>query len=188
MSTRRVEINSDSHNFHGIRLLALALAIVFSTMLAVPALASPLDQPDVPTIGKDDGLTFSSSGQARLVWQDNSSDEQGFRIQVLFNNSGERHDFSAPANSTEFVFPSSVRFQLNAADCQERAVVTVTVRAYNTSGDSAPASIVVERECGELPGKLPNTGGPEGMITLGLITGALLLTLGVSIRRSRGLG
>ena len=126
------------------------------------------------------------------MWQDNSDDEDGFRVVITVD--GEPFSFVVGPNVTSFEIPADIREGCGTYD--------YAVIAFNEAGESRPAiGITEEVDCFNTPdptstaapavlptgGTGGSPGGPPSSAVYALIAFAALLvaaSVGLRVRRS----
>ncbi len=133
------------------RIVAPAVAAAAFGLCAVTAVEAQSAAPNAPSDAHVLGGVLS--------WQDNSSDEDGFRITAhLFGSTSgrpdEEHSYDVPANTTSFVLPSEA-----FPHCGDLAYADWFVVATKDGAASAPASTGLVVDCFVAPPPaLPSTG------------------------------
>jgi hypothetical protein len=167
--------------------LAPAVAVVAFCMCAVTAVEAQSAAPNAPSDAHVLGGVLS--------WQDNSSDEDGFRITArLFGSASGSpdvdHSYDVPANTTSFVLPPEA-----FPHCDDLPSANWFVVATKDGAESAPAVASISVNCVAPLPALPGTGSesavspgarsPETLpwSALMLAGGALLAGAGARFRR-----
>lgn len=90
-------------------------------------------------------LSRANDASSCITWLDRSADETGFVIRLEFTNSGERFEWSVPANSTEFILPDSAQptGEPGSPEWSARKDFSLQVVARTPRGDEPVGAIAV---------------------------------------------
>jgi hypothetical protein len=81
-----------------------------------------------------------------ITWDDDYSDERGFRIVLEYGVSGERFTYEVPANTTRFIVPKADTPKSGRHRC-DRTSFSITVYALRPQGDAVVGSVAIDVEC-----------------------------------------
>lgn len=119
--------------------------------IATPTARPTLDSSDChPGPGSETSNAAIGFSPFCVVWRDRWNDETGFIIELKFDRSGERFEYSAKPDQTSLVFPLEAAIPRQPTqDCIARKDFQVTVQVRRSSGEIEPVdSTAVELECG----------------------------------------
>jgi hypothetical protein len=179
-------------------LLSLAFCAILGETSATSLAATPTPPPTAtPTIMPAASIPASPSDVGRqgdvLYWVDNSSNEDGFEIDLTI--CGTPFHFVVGANTTSFPLPPEVLSSQTGLDPQGGFCnyVSYSVTAFNQAGRSQPAGfgIVIEPPpplATPSPIRGPSTGSPpraEGPPLTYLLEalGTMAILIGVALRK-----
>lgn len=102
--------------------------------------------------GKEEPFFRWTSGRLALIWEDNSDNEDGFRLEIAFSPSEGPYRATTPANVTSHITPSTDfgNWHLTQEECLRTSEIEVRLWAFNEAGESEPAVFSVTRECFDL--------------------------------------